>query len=220
MTPEPPRGEPAAGDILREQLSNRGNLIDSSLPTAVFLVAYLVSGSQLRVAVVAALAAGVVVAGLRLLRHESLQHVLGGFLGVVIAAVVAHRTGAAEDFFLPGLLLNVAYGAAFLVSILVRRPLVGLGVSLMSPESDWRGDPDLARACYRASWVWVALFGVRLLVQVPLYLAGSVEALGVAKLVLGFPAFALAGLLTYRLLQPALAARRSRTGDAGPAGER
>ena len=52
------------------------------------------------------------------------------------------------------------------------------------------------------------LFALRVVVQVPIYLAGAVGPLGVAKLVLGFPLFVLGAFLTHRILSPALAARR------------
>jgi hypothetical protein len=41
--------------------------------------------------------------------------------------------------------------------------------------------------------MWVGIFGLRLAIQVPLYLAGEVSALAIAKLVLGVPLYA-AGL--------------------------
>ena len=203
--------DPSIVDVLRQNLNDRNSIIDSSLPTAAFLVAYLVSGSQLTPAIWWAVGAGCLVAVFRVLRKESVQHVLSGFLGVAIAAFIASRTGRAEDFFLPGLLLNVAYTAAFAVSAVVRRPLVGLGIAVMTGDrSGWREDADVRRAAMAATWVWAAVFGLRVLVQLPLYLIGSVAILGVAKLVLGFPLFALGVLITYRLLAPALARRRRR----------
>ena len=54
----------------------------------------------------------------------------------------------------------------------------------------------------RASLLWAALFGLRLAVQLPLYLAGAVVALGVARTAMGLPLFALGLWLTYRLVRP------------------
>ena len=208
--------EVGVADLLRENLSDRNSLIDSTLPTLAFLGAYLLSGSQLRIALVAALGAGLIIAVLRAIRRESLRHVLGGFVGVAIAAWLANRTGRAEDFFLPGLLLNIAYAAAFAVSALVRHPLVGIGVSVMTADGGaWRGFGPLRAACYRATWVWAGLFALRVAVQLPLYLAGAVGALGTAKLLLGFPLFLLGAFATHRLLSPALAQRRDAPAGAG-----
>ncbi len=204
--------EPGVADMLRENLSDRNSIIDASLPTVAFLVAYLLTGSQLRPSLVAAVAAGLLVAALRAIRRESVRHIFSGFLGVAIAAWLANRTGRAEDFFLPGLLLNLGYAAVFAVSALIRQPLVGLGVRVMTGDGgQWRDFAPLRRAAYRATWLWAGLFALRVAVQVPLYLGGFVEALGVAKLALGFPLFLLGAFATHRLLSPPLAERRAAT---------
>jgi hypothetical protein len=205
---EPEEQNAGFGDLLRANLNDRNSLIDSTVPTAAFLIGYLATGSQLRPALIAAVAAGVLVAVLRIVRRESPRHILTGFLGVAIAAFVASRSGRAQDFFLPGLLLNLGYAAAFGISALIRRPLVGIGVQTMTGDGgSWREFPPLRRAVYRATWCWTALFGLRLAVQLPLYFVGAVGVLGTAKLLLGFPLFLLGAFLTYRMLSPALAAR-------------
>jgi Protein of unknown function (DUF3159) len=138
----------------------------------------------------------------RLLRRETLQFALAGFAGVALAAFVADRTGRAEDFFLPGLLLNAAYAAAYLVSIAVRWPLIGVIVETVEGHgSGWRRDPERVRLYARASWIWVGVFAVRLAVQLPLYLAGALVALGVARAAMGVPIFAIAIWLTFLVLR-------------------
>ena len=66
---------------------------------------------------------------------------------------------------------------------------------------DWRKDPERLRLYSRASWIWVGVFGVRLAVQLPLYFADELVALGVAKTAMGFPIFALAAWLSYLVLR-------------------
>ena len=53
----------------------------------------------------------------------------------------------------------------------------------------------------RASWLWAALFGLRLLVQLPLYLAGTVVVLGVVKTAMGLPLFGIGLWLTWLLVR-------------------
>jgi hypothetical protein len=150
-----------------------------------------------------------VLAAIRLARRESPRQALSGLVGVGIAAFVATRSGKAEDFFLPGLLANAAYATAFLVSIAVGRPLVGVIVTKLDGEGErWREDPLRLRAFTRATWLWAGLFLTRLVVQLPLYLAGAVVALGVARTAMGLPLFGLGIWLTWRLVrrpQPPLA---------------
>ena len=180
-------------------------LIDSSLPTAIFLVVYLVTGSQLMPAVWAALAGGVAVAILRKVRGEPLQQVFAGLIGVGIAAFLAARTGRAEDFFLPGILINLAYGAGFAISALIRRPLVGYAAGAVSGDlTAWYRDPAARRAATTATWLWAGMFSLRVAVQLPLYLAGAVGALGAAKLMLGWPLFLLVAYMSYRIMAPLL----------------
>lgn len=201
-------------DVIRANLTDKQSLLDSSLPTAAFLVAYLTL-SELRPALIAAVGAGVIVAIIRAARKESLRHILTGFVGVAIAAGLASLTGQAEDFFLPGLLLNIAYAAAFFGSALIGKPLVGLGIAaLTNDRGAWATFAPLRSAAYRATWLWGGLFTTRVLVQLPLYLLGAVGALGAARLAMGFPLFILGALITQRLLQPALAARKAATPTA------
>jgi hypothetical protein len=201
--------------MLDQAIGGWRGLIDSGLPTALFLIAYVAGGQQLRPALIVAVATGLVIAVVRLLRRESLQQVLGGFFGVAISAFVATRTGRAEDFFLLGILINVGYGLAYLVSILVRWPLMGLIVGYFRGDATgWRSDPRQYAAYATASWIWVAMFGVRLLVQLPLWAAGAVGLLGTAKLVMGWPLFLLAAYLTYRVIHPVLARKPEAESEA------
>ncbi len=73
-------------------------------------------------------------------------------------------------------------------------PLGGEGMA-------WRKDPEKVRLYSRASWIWVGVFSLRLAVQLPLYLAGALLALGIAKTAMGLPIFLLAIWLTFLVLR-------------------
>ncbi len=177
-------------------------MAEAALPAVAFIVTYTASGSNTNLSAMVAVGLAVVLAVARLLKRESPRHALSGLLGVAIAAFVATRSGRAENFFLPGLLLNAAYAAAFLISVIARRPLVGLIVSqLDAAGGSWRDDPVRVRAFTRATWLWVGLFAARLAVQLPLYLAGAVVALGIARTAMGLPLFALGVWFTWRLVR-------------------
>lgn len=205
------QGTGAPGDATAEQLMAQAiggwrGLVDSSVPGAVFLVVYLVNGNKLSPAVWAAVAAGGLIAVLRLVRRQSLQQVVSGFVGIAFCAWFASRTGRAEDFYLPGILINIAYAVGLSVSCLVGHPLLGYGVGAATGDvTGWRRVPEQRRAYALATWLFAALFATRVAVQVPLYLAGLVGPLGVAKLALGWPLFALAAYLSYRVITRARA---------------
>ncbi|WP_354698248.1 hypothetical protein DSM112329_03914 [Paraconexibacter sp. AEG42_29] len=176
--------------------------IESSVPPVAFVAAYTVTGQNLEASAIAAVAVAIVLAIARIARRETPQYTLTGLVGVGLAAFIATRTGKAENFFLPGLLINAAYAGAYLVSILIRRPLIGLIVSGLSGGGKaWREDPVQLRIYTRASWLWVGLFLTRLAVQLPLYLAGAVTLLGVARTAMGLPLFGIGIWLTWLLIR-------------------
>ncbi len=200
---------------LANALGGWRGVVDSVVPSAVFLLAYAVTGQSLTPSVWAAVVSGVAIALWRLVRRQSVQQVLAGFLGVAFCAWLASRTGRAEDFYLPGLLWNVLYAAVLAASALVRRPLVGYLVGALTGDlSGWREVPVLRRAYTRATWLLVAMFLLRLVVQVPLYLAGWVEALGAARLAMGIPLYAGTVLLCYTIVQRARRAAPDATAPA------
>ena len=107
------------------------------------------------------------------------------------------------------MLTNLGYGTAFLVSILVRWPLIGVAMGFLTGDgTSWRQDPDLRRVYAAASWIWVGLFYSRLIVQTPMYLAGWVEVQGIVKIIMGYPLFLAAAYFTYRVLQPVFRRKR------------
>ncbi len=107
-----------------EQLGGISGLIYSTLPILVFVPVNGVWG--LGPAIWAALGVAVAILVWRLVRHSPIQPAVSGFFGVGISAFIAYRTGDAKGYFLFGIYTSLAYGAVFLLSILVRWPLVGL----------------------------------------------------------------------------------------------
>jgi intracellular septation protein A len=189
---------------LMEAVGGPLGIAETSLPPVAFAAVY--GFTDTNTAAIVAVAVGVVFALARLVRRETPRHALTGLVGIGFAAFVAARSGKAENFFLPGLLANAAYATALLVSVVIRRPLIGYVVGQLDGEGlAWREDPLRVRAFMRASLLWAALFALRLAVQLPLYLAGAVGALGVARTAMGLPLFALGLWLTYRLVRPASA---------------
>lgn len=190
------------GFSLLSAIGGWGGILDAGLPSLAFAVAFPVSGRDLRVSLIVALVLGAVVAIVRIARRNPLQNVLGGFLVLGLAAYIAHKSGKAEDFYLPGLYINAAYALAYTVANLVRWPLIGLVIGLAAGwGTTWRRDPILRRAFTRASWIWVAFFLIKLAVQLPLYLAGQVVALGIARVAMGWPLWLLVLGATYLVIK-------------------
>ena len=200
--PEDARAERPAPSTIAEAVGGPLGMAETAVPAIAFVVAYTISGSDTNTAAAVAVGLAVVLAVARLVRRESPRHALSGLIGVGFAAFIATRSGKAEDFFLPGLLFNAAYASALLISIAVRWPLIGVIVTKLDGEDNsWRDDPRRVRAYRLATWLWVGLFSLRLLVQLPLYLAEEVVALGIARTAMGLPVFALGLWLSWLLVR-------------------
>jgi hypothetical protein len=186
-------------------LGGWGALLDIGLPWIAFLIVYGAFDHNLKLALVVAIASAAAVALLRLLRKQPLRNIAGGFIGVLIAAFVANKSGRAQDVYLPGLLVNLGYGALYLLTVVFRWPLFGVLYGVITQTGTaWRKDPAMMRGFKRATLVFVGLFAIRLVVQVPLYLAGNLNALGIAKVGLGLPVYALALWLSYAVMKGSL----------------
>ena len=170
-------------------MGGKKGLLDSGLPALIFLVIFNVT-KDVQQAAYGALALSLILTIVRLARRETIQHAISGVIGVAICAWLSNRTGKAEDFYLPGLWTNAIYGVVYLASILVRWPIIGVIIGpLLEENLRWRKDPIRTKVYVKATWLWVGMFAVRLLVQYPLYVSGNVNVLGTARLVMGYPLF-------------------------------
>ncbi|MFV0252206.1 MAG: DUF3159 domain-containing protein [Beutenbergiaceae bacterium] len=177
-------------------------LAESVAPGLVFVVSFVALG-QVSISVIASVAVAVVATLLRLVQRTPVTQAVGGLLGVAIGAVWAWRSGAAEDFYLWGLLTNAAFAVVIAGSILARWPVVGVIVAtLFGHGHRWRSEPVQLRRYTIASALWLAVFVARLAVQLPLYLNTEVAWLGAARLVMGLPLWALVLWLTWILVNP------------------
>lgn len=198
-----PEGQPtSARTRFDEQLGGIKGMVDSGLPVLVFVITNATLG--LRTAVWAAVAAGVAVLVLRLARREPVQFAISGFLGVALAAFVAHRLGRAEGFFIPGIFTNAGLFTAFAISVLIRRPLIGVvWTYLDSGTPDWRDQPVLRRAYTQATLLWAAMYAVKTAVQGLLYLNEQPGWLAVTKIAMGYPLFGVVVAATFWLVRRA-----------------
>ena len=184
------RTEDGQVDVLRTVGGVRG-LVEAIVPGVVFLGVFTVT-QALNPSLVAAVAVAAAFTVARLAQRTPLTQALAGLAGVVVCAFVARTTGEAKDYYVPGFYTNAAYGAAMLLSIAARWPFMGLVFGFIRGEgTHWREDRRRQRAYAAATWAIVAVFALRLAVQLPLYFADQVQALGAARLVMGLPLYAM-----------------------------
>ena len=189
-------------DKILNALGGKRGLIDSGLPSLIFLIVFNISKQNINTAVWAALTLSVTLTFYRLIKRETLQHAFSGLIGVAICAFISRKSGNAADFYLPGLWINIGYGALYAITNLIKWPILGVMLGpILGENLLWRKDPKRLRAYINAGWIWVGLFLSRLIIQYPLYKSGNINALGTARLLMGYPLFLLAAWGSWLVLK-------------------
>ena len=202
-----PVGAETVEQVVRGQLSKalggRRGMLEAAVPTLAFTILF-VSTKDLRLAVGVSVAVAVVLLAVRLVHRSTVQFVLNSLVGIGIGALFAWRSaqsgGDANDqalaYFLPGMIYNTGYAVLMVASTLVRWPLVGFMVgSVAGDPTEWHRDSQVVRLCRNLTLMLALPCLVRVVVQLPLYLAGKaaedagpmVAALGVSKIAMGWP---------------------------------
>ncbi|MBS1675739.1 MAG: DUF3159 domain-containing protein, partial [Actinobacteria bacterium] len=186
-----PNADASTGHVVWRAMGGWRGVLESVVPSAAFLVIYTLKPDPLWLSLIVSVGLAAVFSVVRLLQRSPAASALGGLVAVAVAAGLALWTGRGQDNFVPGFFTNAAYGTALLISALVGWSLIGLAIGfLMGDVRGWRDDRRKRRAFFWITIAWAVLFFARLAVQLPLYLAGNVQALGTLKLVMGLPLFA------------------------------
>ncbi|MGK4217643.1 DUF3159 domain-containing protein [Kocuria marina] len=176
-------------DVLSAVGGWRG-VIESILPGLVYLACVVLTG-QLATALIASLGTAAVFTVLRLAQRQAVTQAIAGLMGVGVCALFARAGGQALDYYVPGFFTNVVALVLLSISAAVGWPLLGVVFGYVRGESvDWRRDPLRRIAYQRVNGLLIAMFATRLLVQIPLYFAENVTALGITRLVMGAPLYA------------------------------
>lgn len=219
--PEPPatglKASFTSGDYSAMQaIGGVRGIIESVLPTLLFLILFLLTRNVV-IASVASL--GIVALTLlwRIATKSNITPAISGAIGTALGALIAIKSGNGSGFYVPGLITNAVYAVVLLLSVLVKRPAVGYVAAVVDPRAaSWRESRKGMRTYTNATLWYAGLFVVKVAVQAPLYFAGATDALGVAKLLMGIPAFV---LVTYVVFLQHRAFARGRESDASRAGE-
>ncbi len=192
--------ETSTGAALLAALGGVRGLLETILPGLVFLILFTFT-TNVPLSLGASVLVAVVFTVVRIVGKTPVTQAIAGLIGVGASAILALITGRGEDNFLFGIGLNLLYGAALLISMLVRWPLIGLASGyLMGDGLAWRKDRTKFRVMQALTFFWFLLFAARLVVELPLYLAHTAAAttgLGIAKLLMGVPLYAPLLLVTW-----------------------
>ena len=191
----------AEKDAIFNAMGGKRGLIDNGLPSILFLIIFNIQ-HDLKNAIYAAVALSGILAVWRLIKRDTLQHAISGVIGVLICAWFATQGGQAKDYYIPSFIKNSAYAAVYTIGNLVGWPLLGIVIGpIIGENMDWRRVPERKRVYIMASWVWVGMFVLRLVIMYPLYQADQLNALGIASIVLGYPLFLLTIWWTWLIIR-------------------
>jgi hypothetical protein len=196
--------QPGTREAYRQQMLNSiggwsGSII-AAIPTVVFVAVNAIT--TLRWSIIAAVGSALLLAGYRLARKQSVQQALTGLLGVVVASIIAARTGQAKGYFLLGIWSSFVYAAAFAATMVARRPAIGLLWEFLDPTPEPDGDADADREAvpwhrrrpllfaYTLATAGAALvFLARGVVQLTLFQHNATGWLAVARIAMGYPLY-------------------------------
>jgi hypothetical protein len=172
---------------LSQSLGGARGMIESALPFIAFTIAWVIT-RQLYPAVAAAVVTALLLAVIRLIQRQSIKYVVQAVIPTAIAVLIATRTGRAQDVFLPGILYNGALAVLSIVTVAIRKPLVGfiIGAAVGDPTG-WTRDSGLVKMTSKLTLVLAVPYVARFVIQLPLFLAGQVVLLGIAMVILGWP---------------------------------
>jgi hypothetical protein len=200
-----PGERPTAHDLWGAVGGVRG-LVESLLPGFLFLAVFTIT-SEVVPSVLIPVGVAVVFVLVRAITRSPILPAAIGLVGIALSAGLALWSGRAEENFVLGFIINGVWLVALLVSLAVRRPLIGIITALLTGDAEWRSDAAKRTVLTVTTWLWVGLFAVRLGVQVPLYFAAQTAALAATKLLMGLPLYAAVLWVTWLMIRAVYARR-------------
>ena len=188
-------------DRIVNALGGTRGLIDNGVPSIIFLILFNIK-HELRSAIYAAIISSALLAIWRLVKRDTLQHAISGFIGILICAWFAKQGGQAKDYYIPSFIKNSAYALLYASGNLIGWPILGIVIGPIIGENlEWRKVPERKRVYTLAGWIWVGMFLLRLAIMYPLYQANQLNALGIASIALGYPLFLLTIWWTWLIIK-------------------
>ncbi|WP_167142315.1 DUF3159 domain-containing protein [Canibacter zhoujuaniae] len=205
------RGEEATANSVVTSMGGVRGLIESAAPGIIFLIIFTLTQKAVWAALIS-LALSFALVLVRAFRRENPLPALYGAAAVGICTLLVLFTGKGTTYYVPGFWINTLWAIVIIVSLAVRWPLLGIITGALTGSlTAWRDSKPLRRTAWVFTFAWLGLFIARLAVQLPLYFAGHVEALGLSRIVMGLPLYGLLLFLTWRGFAAAFAVEKQRS---------
>src|SRR3954463_3571176 len=138
-------------------------IVDTLVGPLLFLVLFKTAG--LDAALIGAGAAALAVVGIRRLRGQRLTSAWYGVVGVVLGAALAKATGSGNGYFIPKVASNALYGAVFLGSVLIGKPLIGVAWAFFHRQPlAWGYRAEVRRVFSALTLMWAGAHFLRAVV--------------------------------------------------------
>src|SRR5437763_6996259 len=195
-------------DRIHATLFSAQGIVDTLVGPLLFLILFKTVG--LNAALIGAGAAALAVVGLRRLRGQQLTSAWYGVAGVLLGAAIAKATGSGSGYFIPKVASNALYGAAFLASVLIGRPLIGVAWAFFHRQPlAWGYRAEVRRGFSALALMWAGAYFFRAVVYGVLVpdQKDRTGALATASVALGLPLTAALFAITLIVIRRSLGPR-------------
>jgi Protein of unknown function (DUF3159) len=197
-----------AMERIHATLFSAQGIVDTLVGPLLFLILFKTAG--LDAALIGAGAAALAVVAFRRLRGQQLTSAWYGVAGVAVGAAIAKTTGSGSGYFIPKVASNAGYGLAFLVSVLISKPLIGIAWALFHRQPlSWGYRAEVRRVFNALTLMWAGAYFFRAFVYAVLIAdqKDRTGTLATASVVLGLPLTAALVAITLLVIRHSLGAR-------------
>jgi len=181
---------------LQSVFSGNNTLLDSILPSILFLIDNALFGFQ--VAMITSLGISVLITILRLLRGQKIWYALGGTGAALLAIGFRFLLDSAEAFFLPIVINGELTILVLLINMLIRHPALAFTSHLTRRwPLKWYWHPHMRPAYNEVAAFWVIFFGLKLAGQLYFYLRLNKNGLALFNVLSGWPALIVLLVISY-----------------------
>lgn len=197
-----PEKKPIEEQTLLEQMGGWQGLVSTTLPILVLVPVN--SRWGLGPALIAALSVALLILVWRIIRKETIQPAISGFLGVAFCAAIAWFTGDAKGYFLYGIWASLVFAVIAFATVLFKWPAVGvIWKGINGEDMTWQRVASARRSYSIATLGWVVIFLARFFVQNNLYNSADTATLGVVRILMGWPLTGVVTILTIWMVRRA-----------------
>ena len=200
--------EKSPSDRIRQAMFTTQGVIDSLVGPIVFLVLFRTAG--INAAFIGAGAVALALVALRSARGQDTTTAWYGVVGVAVGVALAKATGSSDGYFLPKVASNLLYGTAFLVSVLIGKPLIGVAWAFFHRQPlAWGYRAEVRRVFSALTLMWAGAYFFRAAVYGVLIAdeKDRTGALATASVALGLPLTAALFAITLIVIRRSLGPR-------------